>query len=278
MNHSQISEQQVARYWDENANVWADHVRQGWDTYREHFNNPAFFEFMGDLGRKTVLDAGCGEGYNTRLFARSGARMTGVDISERMIELARQEEQREPLGIRYEVASFSDLGIFNDGRRTSRAFDAVVSSMALMDGPDFEGAVKEIFRVLRPGGELMFSIIHPCFMTRGYGWVCDEDENPAGITVSHYFDREPWAEHWRFSKAPGSENAAFASEVEPFAVPRFPRTLSDYLNALIEAGFTLKRIQEPRPSQEMCEKHPWLQKWRDHAAIFLYVRAEKYRA
>ena len=264
MNPSQIPEQEVAQYWDENANLWADHVRKGWDAYREHFNNPAFFAFMGDLSGKTVLDAGCGEGYNTRLLARSGARMTGVDISERMIELARQEEQREPLGIRYEVASFSDLGIFNDA-----SFDVVVSSMALMDGPDFEGAAKEIFRVLRPGGELMFSITHPCFMTKGFGWIRDEHGNDVKITVSDYFAREPWVERWRFSKAPVSES------IEPFAVPRFPRTLSDYLNALIEAGFVLKRIEEPRPSQEMCEEHPWLQKWRDHAAIFLYVYAVK---
>jgi len=276
MNNSEIPEQEVARCWDGNANVWADHVRQGWDTYREHFNNPAFFEFIGDPSGKTVLDAGCGEGYNTRLLARSGARMTGVDISERMIELARREEQREPLGIRYELASFSDLGIFNDGRRTSRAFDAVVSSMALMDGPDFERAAKEICRVLRPGGDLMFSITHPCFLTGGYGWIPDDD-GALVITVSDYFAREPWVERWRFSKAPGSENAAFASEVEPFAVPRFPRTLSEYLNGLIEAGFVLRRIQEPRPSQEMCEKHPWLQRWRDHAAIFMYVHGEKPR-
>ena len=264
MKHSEIPEQEVALCWDKNANVWADHVRRGWDAYREHFNNPAFFAFIGDLSEKTVLDAGCGEGYNTRLLARSGARMTGVDISERMIELARQEEQREPLGIRYEVASFSDLGIFNDA-----SFDVVVSSMALMDGPDFEGAVKEIFRVLRPGGELMFSITHPCFMTKGFGWIRDEHGNDVKITVSDYFAREPWVERWRFSKAPGSEI------IEPFAVPRFPRTLSGYLNALIETGFVLKRVQEPRPSQEMCEKHPWLQRWRDHAAMFLYVYAVK---
>ena len=102
MQHSQIPEQEVAQYWDKNAGLWANHVRQGWDAYREFFNNPAFFEFIGDLSGKTVLDAGCGEGYNTRLLARSGARMTGVDISERMIELARQEEQREALGHRYE--------------------------------------------------------------------------------------------------------------------------------------------------------------------------------
>ena len=171
MNHSEIPEQEVARYWDDNANMWADHVRQGWDTYREYFNNPAFFAFIGDLSGKTVLDAGCGKGYNTRLLARSGARMTGVDISERMIELARREEQREPLGIRYELASFSDLSLFDDA-----SFDAVVSSMALMDGPDFEGAVQEVYRLLRPSGELMFSISHPCFLTKGYGWVCDDDE------------------------------------------------------------------------------------------------------
>lgn len=141
--------------------------------------------------------------------------------------------------------------------------------MAVMDGPDFEGAVKEILRVLRSGGELIFSITHPCFMTKGYGWIPDEHENVMKITVSDYFAREPWVEHWRFSKAPTPE------DVEPFAVPNFPRTVSDYLNPLIEAGFVLKRIQEPRPSQEMCEKHPWLQRWRDHAAMFLYVSAVK---
>jgi len=41
MNHSEIPEQEVARYWDDNANLWANHVRQGWDAYREYFNNPA---------------------------------------------------------------------------------------------------------------------------------------------------------------------------------------------------------------------------------------------
>jgi len=241
MKHSETPEEEVARYWDKNADLWANHVRKGWDACREYFNNPAFFEFIGDLSRKTVLDAGCGEGYNTRLLARSGARMTGVDISQRMIELARQEEQREPLGIRYEVASFSDLSLFDDV-----SFDVVVSSMALMDGPDFEGAVKEISRVFRSGGELIFSISHPCFMTKGYGWVHDEHENAMKITVSDYFVREPWVEYWRFSKAPTQK------DVEPFAVPRFPRTLSDYLNALIEAGFVLKKKNHARP--ERCAR------------------------
>ena len=264
MEHSDISEREVARYWDRNASVWADHVRRGWDAYREHFNNPAMLAFIGDLAGKTVLDAGCGEGHNTRLLARHGARVVGVDISAKMIELARQEEEREPLGIRYELGSYSDLAMFDDD-----FFDRVVSFMALMDGPNFEGAVGEIFRVLRPGGELAFNITHPCFATRGFGWLEDEAGKPIKLTVGGYFDDRSWVEHWKFSQAPSPE------DVMLFAVPRFPRTLSEYVNTLIDAGFALTGIQEPRPSTELCQQHPWLQRWRDHASLLLYVRAAK---
>jgi SAM-dependent methyltransferase len=264
MNRSGFSEGEVARYWDQNADLWADHVRRGWDYYREHFNSPAFLQFIGDLSGKTVLDAGCGEGYSTRLLARRGARIVGVDVSQRMIELAQQEEQREPLGIRYQVASFSDLSLFDDA-----SFDTVVSFMALMDGPDFQGAAREIFRVLRPPGELIFSITHPCFMTRGYGWVEDENGYATKLTVADYFVDQPYVEHWRFKGGPAPKDA------RPFAVPVFPRTLSECVNTLIRAGFVLEEIGEPRPSGDACEEHPWLRRWRDHATLFLYVRAVK---
>ena len=88
-----ISEGEVTQHWDDNADVWTEHVRKGWDTYREHLNNPAFLKLVGNLNDKKVLDAGCGEGYNTRIFARMGAMMTGVDISPRLIEHARQAEK-----------------------------------------------------------------------------------------------------------------------------------------------------------------------------------------
>ena len=264
MKQSKFSEEEVARYWDQNADLWADQVRKGWDAYREHFNNPAFLKFTGDLKGKAVLDAGCGEGYNTRLLARSGAQMVGIDISRRLIQLARQEEQRDPLGIRYEVASFTDLSLFEDA-----SFDVVVSFMALMDGPNFEGASKEIFRVLRPEGELIFSMTHTCFLTKGIEWIRDEEGNCIKLIVSDYFDHRPVVQHWKFPKGPIPE------DTKPFAVPRFPKTLSEYINALICTGFVLREIEEPRPSEEACKEHPWLQRWRDHAAIFLYVRAVK---
>jgi SAM-dependent methyltransferase len=253
---------QVAEHWNENADLWSEQVRRGWDAYREHLNNPAFFRFVGDLKGKLVLDAGCGEGYNTRHFARLGAQMVGVDLSSRMIDLARQEEEREPLGIRYEVASFTNLSLF-----PSSTFEAIVSTMALMDSPDFAGTARELFRVLRPGGELCFSVTHPCFLPSSFHWLQNEQGEAVELVLADYFDTSPMVQRWRFKDVP--------SDVPPFELPAFFRTLSEYFNGLIQAGFVLREVREPRPSHETCQKHPWLRRWRDHAAIFLHIRAAR---
>ena len=262
MTDPQLSEADVARYWNDNADGWAAEVRQGHDVAREWLNNPEFLPFVGDVRGRRVLDAGCGEGYNTRILARQGARMTGVDLSDRMIALAEAEERRAPLGIRYVNTSYADLVMFDEA-----VFDIVVSFMALMDGPRFDLAMKECFRVLRPGGTLAFSLMHPCFSTKQARWIRDEQGQKVGWVVSRYFDRGDWVERWRFTDA--------SADAPLFAVPRFDRTLSEYLNDMLEAGFSLRRIAEPRPSEEYCAAHPSQRGWRDHAALFLHVRAEK---
>ncbi len=257
-----FSVEDVARYWDANAAAWAEQVRRGADVAREWLNNPAFLTFVGDLRGQRVLDAGCGEGYNTRILARRGARMTGADLSERMIALARDEERREPLGIDYARASYTDMAMFTDA-----SFDAVVSFMSLMDGPRFDLAMHELFRVLRPGGLLAFSITHPCFLTKGAHWLRDDQGAKIKLMVGNYFDPAEWVERWRFTDAP--------PDAPEFAVPRFDRTLSEYVNTLLGAGFVLERIEEPRPTEEYCAAHPSHGGWRDHAALFLYFRATK---
>jgi ubiquinone/menaquinone biosynthesis C-methylase UbiE len=256
-----VSDEEVGRRWDRDADCWAEGVRKGYDIFRDYFNNPVFFDFMCEINDKKILDAGCGEGYNSRLLAQKGAQVVGVDISPRMIELAREEERRDPMGIAYHVASFSDLEGFD-----SRSFDIVVSFMALMGAPGYEEAVSEFFRVLRKGGGLYISISHPCFMTEKVNWIEDKQGNAVSIANSDYFSSEPYEERWGFSKSVG---------LEEFTITYFPRTLSQYLNGLINAGFVLKRIAEPRPAEEICEKYPSMQRWREHAAIFLYTHAVK---
>jgi SAM-dependent methyltransferase len=254
-------EAEVARHWNAIAPRWSEQVRSGLDGFREYFNNPAILRFVGNVSGKQVLDAGCGEGYNTRLLAAAGAQIVGADISPRMIALAQEAEQHNPHGIRYEVASFADLRPF-----ANESFDTVVSFMALMDGPDFPAAARSFYRVLRPGGELCFSVLHPCFVTRGFDWIRGEDGGRQALAVGRYFDTSPYLDEWRFTEA---------SEEEDFAIPRFPRTLAEYLNPLAHAGFVLAALKEPRPTERACAQHPWLKPWREHAALFLYVRAIK---
>jgi ubiquinone/menaquinone biosynthesis C-methylase UbiE len=259
-----ISEKQVAEYWNANAPVWIDQVGKGFDVYREELNNPAIFELLGDVRGQWILDAGCGEGRNTRLLAKRGANVCGVDLSEAMIGRAREEEVQTNLGIKYLTGSYCQMPFFQDSQ-----FDQVVSFMSLMDGPDYKRAVCEIRRVLKPGGELVFSISHPCFMTNGYGWVVDQEGNKTKLTVAGYFDKAPYIDRWKFSQSPNADS------LPEFAAPCFPRTLCEYLNPLIEGGFSLVRLNEPRPSEETCQKYPSFRGWRDIAAIFLHVKARK---
>lgn len=81
--------------WDDASESWANFVRGGKDYYRDEMNNPAAFKLIGNVRNKRVLDLSCGEGYNARLLAERGARVVGVDFSEKMIELAKQTEKRE---------------------------------------------------------------------------------------------------------------------------------------------------------------------------------------
>ena len=254
----------VSRYWDGNAAAWTQQVRMGYDLYREKINNPAMFGLLGDLSGKDVIDLGCGEGYNTRRLARGAQSVHGVDISDRMIRFARQSEQEEPLGIEYHVASFSNLSSV-----ASQTFDVAVSFMAFMDGADYAGAIAETARVLRRGGTLVFSILHPCFATPELGWLRNELGEEDRLTVGQYFARATGVDEWSFTRSP------IAADLPPFQVPRFHRTLSDYLNPLCRNGFCIEQIVEPQAAEPDFNAYPFLAKWSRHAALFLHVKAKK---
>ncbi len=260
------SDAEVAAYWSRNADQWAKDVRAGYDIYRELFTFPAFQAFLPPLEGLRVIDFGCGEGTNTRAFARMGARMTGIDVAEGMLAHAQKQEAAEPLGIDYRLSSFSDDSGFPDG-----TFDGVVSTMALMDGPDFAGAMREAYRLLKPGGFLAFSILHPCFITPGLDWRKDDEGEVTGLVAARYFDPATYVEEWRFGA-----RLRHDPSVEAFQVPRFPRTLGDYLTAIAAAGLRITRVEEPRPSVEACAAWPAkFSRWRDHAAFLLMVMAER---
>jgi ubiquinone/menaquinone biosynthesis C-methylase UbiE len=225
---------------------------------------PAFLAFIGDIKGKRVLDVGCGEGRNTRNFAKMGARVVGADVSAKMIHLAQEEENKKPLGIEYQIASWSDLSCFNN-----ESFDIVLSTMALMDGPGYEAALKEFYRVLKSAGELFFSITHPCFLPPGYSKLTDDQGVTTHRIVSNYFKEGPWEFSWDLTKK------ADKSDAQKFTSMAYHRTLSTYINNLIATGFVLQEIQEPRPTDQACEQNPRLKVARDVAPSFLFAHAVK---
>ncbi|MCP4229377.1 MAG: class I SAM-dependent methyltransferase [bacterium] len=265
MAERKINLDEIARFWDGNAETWAKHVAEGWDITRDYYQIPAFLELVGDISGLRILDAGCGDGTNTRTFARLGGDLTGIDLSEKMIRFAREHEQDEPLGVNYFIGSYSDLDRFDDAE-----FDTVLSTMALMDGPDFDGTMREFYRVLRPGGKMAFSILHPVFTCGDrMEWVHDEDGAATGLVISDYFTRKQYVAKWGFSAHPN------ADDIEHFEIPHFPRILSQYVNGVCGAGFMLEAIAEPRPGEEMVRKFPEFGKLRKHASFLFLLKATK---
>jgi ubiquinone/menaquinone biosynthesis C-methylase UbiE len=260
-----MDHREVGRYWDGNAEAWTRLSRKGYDTYRDHLNTPAYFEMLPDVDGLIGLDIGCGDGHNTRLLAQRGARVTAIDISPVFVENARQLEAQEPMGIGYQVASAVQLP-FGDA-----TFDFATGFMSFMDIPETAKVLAEAYRVLKPGGFTQFSITHPCFDTPHRRNLRDAQGLTYAIEVGQYFEnREGDVEEWLFSAAPAKERKGWP----PFRVPRFTRTISQWLNGLIETGFVIECLGEPRPSDEAVRRCPNIQD-AQVVAYFLHIRARK---
>ncbi len=234
MKHTEVRD-----YWDRNAAAWTQLSRAGYDVYRDYLNTPAFFAMLPDVDGLLGLDIGCGEGHNTRLLARAGAVVTALDISQTFVRQARLSEEQEPLGIAYLAASAVELPF------AAAAFDFATAFMSLMDIPETGSVLAEAYRVLKPGGFLQFSITHPCFNTPHHRNLRDENGMTYAFEVGGYFEsRQGEVAEWLFSAAPAEAKEG----LPPFQVPRFTRTLSEWLNLVVDCGFHLERVEEPRPS------------------------------
>ncbi len=255
----------AAAYWEANAATWTELSRAGYDVYRDHNNTPGFLAMLPSIEGLAGLDIGCGEGTNTRAVARLGARMHAIDVAPTFVAHARASEELEPLGITYAIADAQALP-FPDGR-----FDFATAFMSLMDVPDTRAALTEAYRVLRGGGFLQFSIMHPCFAPPYRRVVRDAGGTARAIEVGRYYEHaDGEVEHWTFSAAP----AAVQSRVTPFATPVFHRTLSEWLNAVIETGFIVERIGEPSVDEATALRVPAVADTRI-APLFLHVRGRK---
>lgn len=256
---SRVSDAAVRKGWDDAADWWVQRYTAKGDINREWVIDPVLFAFAADVRGRRILDAGCGNGYLSRLLARQGARMVGVDVSPRLLAVAKAHESRDPLGIRYIRADLAKLSMIG-----SNAFDLVVSNVALQDVRRLDAAFEELHRVLRSDGRLIFSITHPAFDIPPAHWVreppdSDRPEERPFMAVDRYFDRV--ALYW----APRGEAE----------IVGFHRPLRDFTEGLRKAGFVIARLEEPLPLAEAIKRR--YRQFADQLRVpnFLIVEARK---
>lgn len=206
---------------------------------------------LPELTNKNVLDLGCGFGWHCRYAREQQARsVTGIDISEKMLQKAR-EKTDDPF-ISYIKMPIEEIH-FSDSQ-----FDVVISSLAFHYIKSFDAICKKVYECLAPGGTFVFSVEHPIFTAREeQDWFLDEQ----GIRI-----------HWPVDnyQSEGVRETTFLTE----NVVKYHRTISTYINDLIGAGFSIRVIKEPVPSDEMLKTVPDM-KDEIRRPMFLIISAEK---
>ncbi len=231
MNSKNNNDDIMRQAWDAVANSYQD--RYDLKTKRIHYGplcpSEDKLQLLGDLKDKILLELGSGAGQNAIVVAKSGAKVTAIDISAEQIRYGRKLAKSSNVEVNYKVGSFldyCDMGYEDE-------FDIVLSVYALQycyDVAEMEKVFKYIFKSLKSGGRFVFSLDHP-IRAHGY-WININDV----FAIDNYFDRDQkeWIYKFPETKTSTKMSGSF-------------KTLGDYFTSLVKAGFEVKQLIEPEP-------------------------------
>ncbi|MCY3801571.1 MAG: methyltransferase domain-containing protein [Chloroflexi bacterium] len=230
--------------WDSAADAWEEFVESGADYYRTEVHGPALLSTCGDVRGLRVLDVGCGQGWFSRQLALKGAQVTGIDISSRQIENALKHEERSPLGIEYRIESAAEsAGLWKPG-----SFDLATGCMSFQDMADVGAAFAAVRELLVENGRLVISVSHPGTDTVHREWELSDDGSRLALKIDRYFDTGPRTVNWSMERL-----------VSHWESPAWRRTLTEWSKLIAEAGFVMRRMNEPRPTREQIARQPALE-------------------
>lgn len=246
--------------WSELAE-WYD-AKQGddGDPWHHDLIDPPLIALVGEVRGLRLLDLACGNGYLARRFARQGASVAAVDASAPIVALAQARERSDPLGISYAAGDAAAIPSLADG-----TIDVVYSNMALMDMPDAVGPIREVARLLKPGGRFVASLCHPCFdVPDASSWLWERKDFRTTVSrrVGNY--RRPFA----------SSSLWIVPDRPEFRTMSYHRPLSWYVRELWAAGLAVTAMEEPGASDAFLAAPPQREGIRD-VPLHLVLEARK---
>jgi SAM-dependent methyltransferase len=232
--------------WEAQAKAWLAWVRRpGHDSY-DRFHRDQFFELVPAPGKLTV-DVGCGEGRVARDLLARGHRVVAFDASPSLVAAAR--DGTPPVAA--EVADATALPL------PDACADLVVAFMSLHDVDDFDGAVREIGRVLEPGGRLCLAIVHP--INSAGRFEGDAADAPFRIDRSYLA---------RFAYSDRTERDGLA-----MVFHSRHRPLADYFAAFAASGLVVETLREPAVPEDAATS-PAARRWQ-RVPLFLHLLARR---
>jgi SAM-dependent methyltransferase len=215
--------------WEAHAGWWQDGFTEGADPEYVEQILPIAVDLLA--GYRRVLDIGAGEGQVARLAVSGGAELVvGIDPTAAQVK----EAARRGGGPVY-ARSGADALPFPDA-----CFDAAVACLVFEHIEAVDAAIGEVARVLAPGGRFAFFLNHPLLQTPGSGWIDD-----------HVLD--PPEQYWRIGPYLVEDHSVEEVEKDVF-IPFIHRPMSRYVNAMADAGLTLRRMLEPAPPPGFLER------------------------
>jgi SAM-dependent methyltransferase len=210
--------------------------------HNAYYERPATLSLLPDVAGLNVLDAGCGPGVYSEWLVQHGAQVVAVDASAKMLGYAKA---RIGSGVQFHQADLEgDVAFLQDGY-----FDVVLAPLVMDYLADWGSVFQQFHRVLKPAGFLVFSTGHPFFEATYF-------------KTDKYFETEQVSCVWR----------GFGIDVD---MPSYRRSLSDALNSVLESGFELVRVLEPRPTEEFKKADPVRFERLSRQPSFLCIKARK---
>ncbi|MDX1993284.1 MAG: class I SAM-dependent methyltransferase [bacterium] len=243
--------------WDAIATWYDGWVGKGGSEHHKRLAIPTVMDLLQSRPREQVLDVGCGQGVLAPSVAETGASYTGVDVSPKLLELARQHHGGKGRFLRADAANLQGT----DGLQAA-SFDAAVFLLSIQDMDPLSDVLESAAWVLKPGGRVVLLMTHPAFrIPRQSGWGFDEGRKLIYRRVDRYLTPLP---------VPMKQHASGVTI-------SFHRPLNAYINGLGAVGLYTDRIEEvPAVDTGLKKQRDRAQEAADaEIPLFLGLRARK---